>query len=348
MAHLDTRSIARTILALGLVAALAACGTAPAASPGPSAVPSAISAVSPTPTMTASASAEATAMVIVAPTVTIEAPLKRLWSYQGKPESPTWAPTIAPDGRIWVAAYMLDQFWILDRDGRLVERWGTSGTGDGELSFKGEQGFAFGSVAFLSDGGFLVGDMRNHRVQRFAADRTFASKFGAFGTDPGQFVTITALALGKDGHIFVDDNDRLDVQEFDADGTPIRTVCPEHSGALIATDVSGALYCLGGKVLDKVAADGTPLWSLDASAYLTLGIGVAIAPNGHVFVASVDPEAPPADAPERLLEVDPDGKLLRVWPTGGEGIAIDPAGDRIYIASSDPTTGVTAYELPLH
>jgi DNA-binding beta-propeller fold protein YncE len=272
-------------------------------------------------------------------------PLEQLWTYRGDPSSPTWAPAIDAQGHIWVAAFQLDQFWVLDRDGKRLETWGTSGAGDGQLSFKGDAGFAFGSIAFTPDGGFLVGDMRNHRIQRFAKDRSFVSKFGTFGSDDGQFVTITGLALGQGGEILVDDNDRLDVQEFDPTGAYVRTMCPKHSGPLIASDANGAVYCLDDGRLDKVGADGTSIWSLDASAYVTLGIGVAVAPNAHVFVASVDPDAPPATAPQRLLEIDSDGNLLRVWPTGGEGIAIDPKGNRIYIASAD-LAKVTAYALP--
>ena len=87
-------------------------------------------------------------------------------------------------------------------------------------------------------------------------------------------------------------------------------------------------------------AGGTGGWGI-----ITLGIGVAVAPNGHVFVASVDPGKAPAEAPERLLELDAKGTLLHVWPTGGEGIAIDPAGDRLYVTSVD-LNRVRAYALP--
>jgi hypothetical protein len=44
--------------------------------------------------------------------------------------------------------------------------------------------------------------------------------------------------------------------------------------------------------------------------------------------------------------LDSTGKLLHAWPNGGEGIAVDPKGDRLYETFSDRTPVVRALTLP--
>jgi DNA-binding beta-propeller fold protein YncE len=284
--------------------------------------------------------------VVVPPSLAPEAALKAVWTYQGSPASYTWAPAIDPKGRIWVAAFALDRFWVLDRDGKLVETWGQSGSGNGQLLLHGALGSAFGSIAFAPDGGFVVGDTGNHRVQRFGPDRSFKGAFGTFGTGNGQFATITGVALDSHGDIVVADNDRLDVQVFDPSGTWLRTICANNSGPLVAVDAADNLWCIAGdNQLQTWSPDGRQTRTIDLKGLITLGIGLAIGPDGHLFVSSVDPAATGEAASERLLELDSSGSLLHIWPTGGEGIAIDPAGDRIYVASVD-LKRVRAYALP--
>jgi hypothetical protein len=287
--------------------------------------------------------------VITPPKIVISGPLRELWTYRGAPTSTAWAPVIGPKGRIWVAALSSNTFWVLDRDGKLVETWGTPGSGDGQISIKGDLGQVFGSIAFAPDGGFVVGDGGNRRIQVFDAQRRFVRAFGKFGDGPGQFVTISGVAMTPDGSIVVDDGDRLDVQVFDPSGTPLRTICDEQprndASPVTAVDASGTTWCIFDDQLEAFSPTGEHTVTVDLHGVITLGIGIAIAPNGHIFVASVDNNKPPAQAPERLLELDAHGTLLHVWPTGGEGIAIDPAGDRIYITSID-LERVRAYVLP--
>lgn len=337
------RLAGRTV-ALSLAALLAGCGGAATGLPTASTVVSTDATKGPTPT--AAATEPSVTPVVITPTGVAEGePLKELWTYEGSPASYAWAPAIDPDGKIWVAALALNEFWVLDRDGKLVETWGKSGSGDGQLSIKGSLGQVFGSIAFAPDRSFIVGDAGNRRVQLFDANRHFVRAFGTFGTADGQFAVISGVAVAPDGSIVVDDNDRLDVQVFDPSGAHLRTICPETSGPIAAVDASGTTWCLDDDQLQAWGTDGTMKFTVDLRGIITLGIGLAVAPNGHLFVASVNPEKGATEAPERLLELDANGTLLHVWPTGGEGIAVDPAGDRIYVASID-LKRVRAYALP--
>jgi sugar lactone lactonase YvrE len=330
----------RRLIGASLVIALMGCGTSgltPTATStrGPTAVASVPPSPSPGPT----------AEVVVPPSVTPGEALEELWTYESTPASYAWAPAIDPEGRIWVASLGEGIFWVVDRDGNIVENWGDVGEADGQISIKGELGSVFGSIAFAPDGSFVVGDGGNHRVQRFDAEGDFLGAFGEFGTDDGQFVTISGVTFTPDGNIVVVDNDREEVQIFEPDGTYLRTICRHDSGALAAVDADGVTWCLDADRLEAWDASGSLTRIISLGGVISLGVGLTIGPNGHVYVASVAPDASPEDAPERLLELDADGTLLHVWPTGGEGIAIDPAGNRIYIGSID-LRRVRAYALP--
>jgi hypothetical protein len=69
-------------------------------------------------------------------------------------------------------------------------------------------------VAFLPDGRVLIADgLDNHRVMILGQDLRYISEFGGFGTGPGQFNGIHAIAVGPGGRIFALDrsNGRINV-----------------------------------------------------------------------------------------------------------------------------------------
>lgn len=58
----------------------------------------------------------------------------------------------------------------------------------------------------------FAADFYNHRIQKFAADGTFLTAFGARGSGPGQFNHAIAVAAADDGTIFAVDygNNRVE------------------------------------------------------------------------------------------------------------------------------------------
>ena len=77
----------------------------------------------------------------------------------------------------------------------------------------------------LGPGGvLLVADGYNDRVQQFAPDGGFARKWGGplainiFGPFNGWFATVTSLAVGDDGTVYVADFYNHRIQRFTADG----------------------------------------------------------------------------------------------------------------------------------
>lgn len=287
----------------------------------------------------------------VAPAIAPEPSLKLLWQ-TGDPRTPyaqLWVPTVDPTGRVWVASSLEGQFWIFSPSGRLLEKWGTPGKGAGQFDFLdhssgGRQGF--GGIAFGPDGSFWVADTGNVRIDKFDSNRKFVMSWGGFGTADGQFARPIAIGVDELGHIFVDDDARQDIQEFDANGTYIRTFAKGVAGpAMTVLD--------NGWVLTDMLPDGTPGHAqyhpdgtlggtLDLSVLAGFPTGIATDNEGHIYLAAVTTGDAPS--PQVLMEIGGDG-ISHVWPNGGDGIALDPKGTAIYETFSG-WPYLRKYELP--
>lgn len=87
---------------------------------------------------------------------------------------------------------------VADLKGNFLFAFGKLGGGDGEFNLPL-------SVAVESDGGIVVCDSFNGRVQRFNAQGVFVSKFGRRGDGIGDFELIKGVAVDSEGHIYVTD-----------------------------------------------------------------------------------------------------------------------------------------------
>lgn len=358
-----TRPHRRRGPAIGLLATLAliaGCSSSGAtvapASNAPSAAPSApasVASVSAAPTVSPTPTASPVTFVRPDPTpvkdVAAGKALTSLWSASG-PESKrpwTWSPTAAPDGRIWAASSFDDTFWIVDRDGNFVESWGGNGAGRGDGQFHfASAGNGFGDVAFAKDGGFYVADTGNARVQQFDQDRQFVRSFGKFGTDPGEFVEPLDIDLDAAGNVYVYDGSRIDVQVFDPEGTYLRTAAT-HVGPYEAVDDAGNVYVVDNDpvVLYRYTPDGTVDLAVDLKPIVSFTTGLDFGPSGDLFIGSSD-NGGATPVYQSLIRIGTDGTLKDVWPTGAEGVAVDPKGDRVYLTGSNVFTDIQAYALP--
>jgi sugar lactone lactonase YvrE len=73
-----------------------------------------------------------------------------------------------------------DRVSVYSPDGRLLRRWGHTGSGNGEFNCPG-------GIAISKNGRVYVADQTNHRVQVFDRDGKFLFKWGEYGNQPGQF-----------------------------------------------------------------------------------------------------------------------------------------------------------------
>lgn len=202
-----------------------------------------------------------------------------------------------------------DNVWITDCGRHLVMRFDPAGNltlslgVDGVPGCDGTHFHQPTHVWVMPSGEFFVSDgYGNSRVAKFARDGRFISDWGSRGTDPGQFHTPHAIAVGTDGNVHVSDRENDRVQVFD------------QGGRLLA--IWDGLHSMDGIC-----------WAPDGSYYGSGGIDHAIirfGPDGKPAQVWCDPAK--GDYPDRNLRPFPDGD----YP---HGIAVDRAGF-IYIAET--------------
>jgi hypothetical protein len=314
-------------------------GSSPAASlavVAPSAPSSAGPSPSPSPTPSPT---------FVAPTVsrTTASILNPAWS---TPAASLWTPAIAPDGRIWVPSNENDQIRIYDQTGKLVEKWGTSGSGDGQFKFGAAGSVRNGAgVVFAPDGSFYVLDSGNFRVQQFSADRRFVRAFGSYGSEDGQFASAVAIGLDDGGNLYVSDAGRHDVQVFTTGGTYVRTVAKGAAGDGLWGSGPGWFTTTrlpdGGPGLMEYHSDGTVQGGWDLSPWSCEPSGVTRdqAPR-NIYVTCPSPDG----GTGYLFRFDQTGTLGNAWSLQGLGIAVNPAGTAAFVVSPDGTS-LSRYDL---
>ena len=167
---------------------------------------------------------------------------------EGEFDSPG-AVAVDADGRLHVVDFYGHRVQRLDRDGSLLEQWGTAGEPGMEEGL-----FMYPTdVTLLPDGGFIVGDAYNHRVQAFDGDGNLRWVVPADGPEEGsgegRFNVATAVTVGPAGEIFVVDFYNHRLQQFDADGTFVQAFGEGGSGegqferpTAAAFDDEGYLY----------------------------------------------------------------------------------------------------------
>jgi sugar lactone lactonase YvrE len=187
-------------------------------------------------------------------------------------------------------------------------------------------------IARDSEGNFYVADTENKRIQKFDAEGNWLLMFGSRGGDNGQFAAITedsvgtgpgGLAVDAEGNVYVADTWNHRIQKFNSEGQ--------------FTDTWGSFISL---------ADATMIGELDANSRFYGPRGVAIGPDGNVYVTDT--------GNKRVLIFDKEGSYLRQIESGlteakidanypfnapGElnepvGIAVDAEGN-VYVADTN-------------
>jgi DNA-binding beta-propeller fold protein YncE len=104
-----------------------------------------------------------------------------------------------------------DAVVFFDLQGRSVRRFGTRGSGAGELNHPTH-------IAFDGSAHLAVADTANFRVQIFDLEGTSTRVIGQKGDAAGDFSLPKGLAYDSDGHLYVVDTHFENVQIFDGEG----------------------------------------------------------------------------------------------------------------------------------
>ena len=286
-------------------------------------------------------------------------PVKVAWTtdLRGRQFAPISQIAIDPKGRIWAPEANGDTFAILDANGKLLEEWGSSGSGPGQFDLTRQNGDGYGTLAFAKDGSFFVLDVGNRRIQRFSAARTFISEWGGFGTKSGTFNDPVGIVVAADGSVWVLDDKRKVVEHFNAAGKVLGSFdpfsnAPHNEGAnSLAIDPAGHLY------VTQIAPNQVAEFTADGSLVRTFGDGqlfidqptqMAIDPAGRLLVTTSE------HGRAGVVVFAPDGTVLGGFGAHGSGlgqmvfpagIAVDGAG-HVYVEDSSPDSArLTRFDL---
>ena len=161
-------------------------------------------------------------------------------------------------------------------------------SGEGPTTFNGPT-----DVAVAANGDVFVADGHvNSRIVKFSKDGTFIKTWGKRGTGPGEFNVPHTMFFDSRGRLFVGDRSNKRIQIFDQDGSFLEqwTQFGSPSGIFIAPD--DTLYVVDYNDKKRLfigsAKDGSITQAIDN---LTLAEGVAVDPQGNIYVGETVPGA---------------------------------------------------------
>ena len=189
------------------------------------------------------------------------------------------------------------------------------------------------------------GDPRGVRVCVFDLESEFYGAFGSIGVGDGQFIWATAIALDREGNVYVSDEHTQRISIFDSDGKFLDKWGVPGSGpgqldgpCGLAFDGEDDLYVTDHRNnrVQKFAKDGRFLVSFgsegNGDGQFNLPWGLTVDPRGDIYVADW--------RNDRVQRFSPDGALLDTYGESGRGdgqfhrpsgVAVDGDG-RIYVA----------------
>ena len=189
-----------------------------------------------------------------------------------------------------------DRAWVVDRDAHEVVVFDMSGEPALRLGERHEPRWAepFNHptrAAVAADGEIYVADgYGNARVHRFSPEGRWIASFGEVGHGPGQFMTPHSVIVDRADRVLICDRENDRVQAFDRAGRWLmdwRGLCrpmdllERDDGVILVSDQVPSLTAF--------APDGERLGRARPS--LNGSHGVALAPDGAIYLAEIDPSS---------------------------------------------------------
>lgn len=195
--------------------------------------------------------------------------------------------TVSSDGYVYIPDTLNNRIQKFTLDGRLVTKWGSFGSNDGEFRYPV-------GITTDKDGFVYAVDMLNSRIQKFTSDGEFVKKWGSFGSQEGEFIFFIeegwdyphgGITADNKGYVYVADtyNDRI--QKFTSDGVFVKEwgVYGIRNGEFngpsdVAVDNRGFVYVADhfNHRIQKFDSQGTfeASWGRDSEDYYPYGISV--------------------------------------------------------------------------
>ena len=124
-----------------------------------------------------------------------------------------WPRSVAVDSNetVYVSDDYTSKIFIYDKDGTFQGKWGTEGSGDGELNSP------YG-LAFDREDNLFIVDSLNHRIQKFTRDGKFLARWGSRGSGEGELNMPWGIGIDRQGDVYVADWKNGRVQKFTPEG----------------------------------------------------------------------------------------------------------------------------------
>jgi sugar lactone lactonase YvrE len=176
---------------------------------------------------------------------------------------------VSLDGTVFLTDEDLSQVVAFDRAGTFLRRWGTPGTGPGQLPYPT-------GVAVSPSGTVYVSDPFVNRITAFASDSTYLFSWGSTGNGDRQFLCVAGPAVDTDGKVYACDRGLGRVQVFSPTGEFITSVSTRDAGVApweVALDGTSRLFVLdsNGGLAARYDYQPTPVqrpsWGRLKSAY---------------------------------------------------------------------------------
>lgn len=234
---------------------------------------------------------------------------------------------VGKDGTIYVGDIGNSAVYKLTPEGKIsLLAGGASSTSTGDGVGK-DAGFATPTgLAVDKDGNVYVADGDNNTIRKITPAgkvTTLAGKAGESGTadgkgDVARFTGATAVAVDKDGNVFVADTHNGSIRKVAPDGM-VTTLSGKPAAAKPADAKDTAVHLSAPRAV-AIDANGT-LYVADED----LGIVCKVAMDGTLTVVAGDPAATTGSK---------DGVGAKAVITGPRGLAVDAKGN-LYVADTD-------------
>jgi DNA-binding beta-propeller fold protein YncE len=158
---------------------------------------------------------------------------------------------------------------VYDAKGKFIRKWGTPGSGPGELRLPA-------GVVCEKNGNVIVVDSGNNRLQVFTPQGKFVAECGKAGSGPGEFNKPWGICLDNDGNIYVADWKNHRVQKLSPSGKHLMSIgkygaLPNPPGAFAVTYLGPYISAIPNE--DRISASS-----------LNHPTSVAVDPDGDIYV----------------------------------------------------------------